>query len=199
MNYWARFCASTLTTPPRRNAVLVAAEQSLLSARPRGATRSSRWECAIRSDFRSIARRDSFMSATSDKARWKRSTSSPLGGNYGWRVYEGTNCTGLDPGLCAPTQFRRADRAIRSLGRALFHHRRICLPRLGSSAAGGDIRIRRLLHGRNFLAGERGARPVARYCIEYFVVRGRRGGRNLCGGARWNGSSIASTDRRRRR
>ena len=28
-----------------------------------------------------------------------------LGGNYGWRVYEGTNCTGLDPELCTPTNF----------------------------------------------------------------------------------------------
>jgi hypothetical protein len=24
-----------------------------------------------------------------------------LGGNYGWRVFEGTNCTGLDPSLCS--------------------------------------------------------------------------------------------------
>ena len=24
-----------------------------------------------------------------------------LGGNFGWRVYEGTNCTGLDPQLCS--------------------------------------------------------------------------------------------------
>jgi glucose/arabinose dehydrogenase len=28
-----------------------------------------------------------------------------LGGNYGWRVYEGANCTGLDPGLCTPANF----------------------------------------------------------------------------------------------
>ena len=27
------------------------------------------------------------------------------GGNYGWRVYEGTNCTGLDPTLCIPSQY----------------------------------------------------------------------------------------------
>ena len=27
------------------------------------------------------------------------------GGNYGWRVYEGTNCTGNDPMLCNPTAF----------------------------------------------------------------------------------------------
>lgn len=28
-----------------------------------------------------------------------------LGGNYGWRVYEGTTCTGLDPTLCTPGNF----------------------------------------------------------------------------------------------
>jgi len=27
------------------------------------------------------------------------------GGNYGWRVYEGTQCTNLDPGLCTPPNF----------------------------------------------------------------------------------------------
>ena len=28
-----------------------------------------------------------------------------LGKNYGWRVYEGTQCTNLDPALCTPTNF----------------------------------------------------------------------------------------------
>lgn len=28
-----------------------------------------------------------------------------LGGNFGWRVYEGTNCTNLDPPLCIPGNF----------------------------------------------------------------------------------------------
>lgn len=28
-----------------------------------------------------------------------------LGGNYGWRVYEGTQCTNLDPQLCTPANF----------------------------------------------------------------------------------------------
>ncbi|CAN5476006.1 hypothetical protein BH18ACI3_BH18ACI3_09920 [soil metagenome] len=27
------------------------------------------------------------------------------GGNYGWRVYEGTQCTNLDPALCVPANF----------------------------------------------------------------------------------------------
>ncbi len=28
-----------------------------------------------------------------------------LGGNYGWRVYEGTLCTNIDPGLCLPSSY----------------------------------------------------------------------------------------------
>ena len=28
-----------------------------------------------------------------------------LGGNYGWRVYEGNSCTGNDPSLCIPTNY----------------------------------------------------------------------------------------------
>jgi glucose/arabinose dehydrogenase len=28
-----------------------------------------------------------------------------LGGNYGWRIWEGTQCTGNDPGLCDPAGF----------------------------------------------------------------------------------------------
>ena len=28
-----------------------------------------------------------------------------LGGNYGWRVYEGTSCTGNDPSLCNPANY----------------------------------------------------------------------------------------------
>jgi hypothetical protein len=28
-----------------------------------------------------------------------------LGGNYGWRTWEGTSCTGLDPGPCSPAGY----------------------------------------------------------------------------------------------
>jgi hypothetical protein len=27
------------------------------------------------------------------------------GGNYGWRVYEGTQCTNIDPALCTPSNY----------------------------------------------------------------------------------------------
>ena len=29
-----------------------------------------------------------------------------LGGNYGWRIWKGTRCTGNDPGLCNPAGFK---------------------------------------------------------------------------------------------
>lgn len=31
------------------------------------------------------------------------------GGNYGWRVYEGPNCTGIDPSLCIPANYIMPD------------------------------------------------------------------------------------------
>ena len=37
----------------------------------------------------------------------REEVNSPLvkGGNHGWRVYEGTQCTGLDPVLCVPANY----------------------------------------------------------------------------------------------
>jgi hypothetical protein len=37
----------------------------------------------------------------------REEVNSPIakGGNYGWRVYEGTQCTGNDPALCTPTNY----------------------------------------------------------------------------------------------
>ena len=39
-------------------------------------------------------------------AREEVNSSIVNGGNYGWRVYEGFACTGLDPGLCNPANYR---------------------------------------------------------------------------------------------
>ncbi|HSI88318.1 MAG TPA: PQQ-dependent sugar dehydrogenase [Pyrinomonadaceae bacterium] len=36
---------------------------------------------------------------------WEEMSIITLGGNFGWRVYEGTQCTGLDPTLCTPSNF----------------------------------------------------------------------------------------------
>ena len=188
MNCWGRFFASTLTIP------LAAMPYSSPPGNPFvGATpgRDEIFAVGMRNPFRFSFDRGTGQLYVGDvgQSALEEVDIVTAGGNYGWRVYEGTQCTGLDPRTLHADEFCRADRAIRSHGRALFHYRRLCLPRLGRSAAGGHVRIRRLLHGRNFLAGRRRDQFVARYVIEYFVFRGRRGGRNLCRGARWNRSS----------
>jgi len=36
---------------------------------------------------------------------WEEIDIGQLGGNFGWRIYEGNHCTGNDPGLCNPAGF----------------------------------------------------------------------------------------------
>jgi glucose/arabinose dehydrogenase len=36
---------------------------------------------------------------------WEEVDIVTAGGNYGWRVYEGAHCTGLDPSLCVPANY----------------------------------------------------------------------------------------------
>lgn len=54
---------------------------------------------------------DAWVADVGQGAREEVNTPLVLGGNYGWRVYEGNACTGLDPALCTPAayQFPRFD------------------------------------------------------------------------------------------
>lgn len=36
------------------------------------------------------------------QGQWEEIDIGQRGGNFGWRIYEGNNCTGNDPGLCSP-------------------------------------------------------------------------------------------------
>ena len=68
------------------------------------------------------------------------------GGNYGWRVFEGTFCTGLGPASCGPG-VHSSDRGVRARRRPVHGHRRLCVPGSRGGAAPGHVRLRRLLHG----------------------------------------------------
>jgi glucose/arabinose dehydrogenase len=39
------------------------------------------------------------------QGQWEEIDIGQLGGNFGWRIYEGNHCTGNDPGLCNPGGF----------------------------------------------------------------------------------------------
>ena len=39
------------------------------------------------------------------QGQWEEMSIITLGGNFGWRVYEGTSCTGLDSNWCTPSNF----------------------------------------------------------------------------------------------
>lgn len=71
------------------------------------------------------------------------------GSNYGWRVYEGTSCTNLDPSLCVPTSFT--------------------MPVLEYSSAGaGNPRCS--ITGGYFYRGTQGALPANSYIFSDFCT-----------------------------
>lgn len=39
------------------------------------------------------------------QGQWEEIDIGKLGGNFGWRIWEGNHCTGIDPGLCTMTGF----------------------------------------------------------------------------------------------
>ena len=94
-----------------------------------------------------------------------------LGGNYGWRVYEGDQCTGNDPGLCTPSNY---------LPRVFQYNSGAPDPRC--SVTGGYVYrgVRRALPVGQYIyadycTGEiylwNGVLdPAARYCEQYFFI-----------------------------
>ena len=77
------------------------------------------------------------------------------GGNYGWRIWEGTRCTGTDPTRCNPGRLRLPHRGVRAHRAPLLHHRRVCVSGRPLEPPGRDVRLRGPLY-------RRGLRPARR-------------------------------------
>ena len=116
------------------------------------------------------------------------------GGNYGWRVYEGTQCTNLDPTLCTPSnyvppiaQYGHTGGRCSITGGYVYRGPAGALP--AGTYVFGDY-----CTGEIFSC-QWCAQPVARHFTEHFVVRRRRGSRNLCRWPRRHGSSPCNVGR----
>ena len=99
-------------------------------------------------------------------------------GNYGWRVYEGTACTGVEPfsatrrtSSCRFSTTRMSVAAVR-----LPADTSIVDPRPRSR---GHLRLRRFLFGRDLLVERIVSDPGARHDDEHLVVRRGRNRRDL--------------------
>ena len=69
-------------------------------------------------------------------ARLEVNTPIVSGGNYGWRVYEGSFCTGNDPALCIP-QVHLCALRLPARQRALFDDGQVRLSRIQNALAAG--------------------------------------------------------------
>ena len=96
------------------------------------------------------------------------------GGNYGWRVYEGSACTNTDPALCSPSELPLSGLRIQPHGRPLLDHRRLRLPRLAQFASRRAVRLRRLLQRRDLYVERHRAAPGARHDAQHLLLRRRR-------------------------
>ncbi len=79
------------------------------------------------------------------------------GGNYGWRVYEGSGCTGNGPRGLQTRELSLSHHHLSAYGRAMLDHRRLCLSGCAGHVALGYVCLRRLLHGRDHRVGRHGA------------------------------------------
>ena len=66
---------------------------------------SSGWRNPWRLSFDRASPHALWVADVGQDAREEVNTPIVKGGNYGWRVYEGTACTGLDPALCKPGSY----------------------------------------------------------------------------------------------
>src|ERR1041384_164981 len=92
----ARSCGWTLITlrvplvmPPLLTIHLLASQEPM---------RFTWWGCAIHTDPHLIV-------ADVGQGMWEEIDIGQLGGNFGWRIWEGNHCTNNDPGLCDPAGF----------------------------------------------------------------------------------------------
>ena len=66
-----------------------------------------------------------------------------LGGNYGWRVFEGTHCTDNDPELCGPARLHLSDRGVRNRKQLpLRDYGRVRVPWHAREPPAGCLRLR---------------------------------------------------------
>ncbi len=102
-NFSARCCVSTSIAEWRRT-VFVARGQSLRRCDTR---RDEIYALGLRNPFRFSFDRATGQLYAGDVGQGAREEIDIVtrGGNFGWRVFEGTLCTNNDPGLCNPVSF----------------------------------------------------------------------------------------------
>ena len=83
-----------------------------------------------------------------------------LGGNYGWRVWEGSTCTGNDPSLCSAAGFEFPIAEYGHTGGRCSVIGGYVYRGAGSDLARRQLRLRRPLHGRDLPPRKRRGRVL---------------------------------------